>query len=719
MIIAASAAPDLGTCDQEPIRTPGAIQPHGVMLILDLDGLNVLRVAGDVEERLGIDRWQNRTLSALIGDALNAKVAAFLEAGAVGGFVGQLRTVTGEVLDLTAHRSPPYMIVELEAASKENLPASLVLGRIAAAASRLEQTTSLITLTERAASEFRALTGFDRVMIYRFLDENAGQVLAEDRRVGLPSFLNHHFPASDIPSQARALYLRNLVRVIPDVSYRPVALRPVWTDPVPLDMSDCSLRSVSPIHLSYLRNMGVQASASFSIVTDGKLWGLVACHNETPRFLTHDVRAACLLLVGSLSRQIKAKEESESYRQRIRLRSFEDGIVTVLAREGSPEETMSRHLPEIGRMMGGDGLALLRGSALVIDGICPAESEVRGFAHWLLTRSGGPIFSTDNLEALYPPAVDFRGSGSGVLSITLSAEEPWLLMWFRAEKVETIKWAGDPHQLAKSDPSEPLTPRASFEEWAEIVRGRARRWSLAEAEAATRLRTALLDVKQNQRVHALNRQLTKTLQDKDFILQQKEFLLSEVNHRVQNSLQIVSSFLAMQAKSSDNPELHAALEEARRRMSAVALVHRRLYGGDRVDVVNAAHYVEELCADTFSFMGQDWAQHLALNLAPVLVSTDRAVTLGLVLTELMINSNKYAYGGAAGPIEIELNEQRGELYMIVSDRGRGKEGSRSGFGSRIVESLIKQMGGRLTCGDNHPGVRTEVVVPVETEKRPV
>jgi two-component system, chemotaxis family, sensor kinase Cph1 len=244
------------------------------------------------------------------------------------------------------------------------------------------------------------------------------------------------------------------------------------------------------------------------------------------------------------------------------------------------------------------------------------------------------------------------------------------------------------------------------------VRGRARRWSLAETDSAARLRTALLDVKQNQRVHELNRHLTKTLQDKNALLQQKEFLLNEVNHRVQNSLQIVSSFLAMQAKSSNNPELHAAIEEARRRMSAVALVHRRLYRGDQINVVNAAHYVEELCADTFAFMGRDWAQHLTLNLAPALVSTDRAVTLGLVLTELLINSNKYAYGGAAGPIEIELKERDGALFMVVADKGRGKDGSREGFGSRIVEALIKQMGGRLKYGENNPGVRTEIIIPI-------
>lgn len=304
-----------------------------------------------------------------------------------------------------------------------------------------------------------------------------------------------------------------------------------------------------------------------------------------------------------------------------------------------------------------------------------------------------------------------------MLAVTLSADEPWLLLWFRVEQVETVNWAGNPHKEHSGTPQKPLTPRASFAAWREIVRGHARGWILPEVDAATRLRAALLDVQQNRRVRELNRQLTKILQDKDLLLQQKEFLIGEVNHRVQNSLQLVSSFLALQARASDNPELHAALEEARRRLTAVALVHRRLYRGDQIEVVNAARYVEELCADTFSFMGHDWTKHLSLDLSPVLVSTDRAVTLGLVLTELLINSNKYAYGGAAGPVEITLREDRTHLHLIVADKGVGKAPSRKGFGSRIMEGLVAQLGGKLTNEDNHPGLRTEIIVPVETPKR--
>jgi two-component system, chemotaxis family, sensor kinase Cph1 len=707
---------DLISCDREPIHIPGSVQPHGFMLVAGCHDLRVHHVAGDVEGRLSTV-WDGQPLSALITAALAGKIGALLATGAAGGLMGQIQGPTGELLDVSAHRSGANVIVELEPAPADPRPTSTVLDGLAEAASRFELSASLTALCNRAAIEFRDLTGFDRVMIYRFLDDGAGRVVAESRRDDLHSFLNQHFPASDIPRQARALYIRNLIRVIPDVSYQPAPLRPDWIEPAPLDMADSSLRSVSPIHLQYLVNMDVRASASISIVKDGALWGLIACHHASPRLLSYEVRAACRAVAGSLARQIKAKEEAEAYRQRIRLRNFEDDIIALLSRQGSLEEALTHHLNDIRRMMGSDGVAVVRGAELVLNGICPGEDDIRGLTGWLLARGAGPIFATDQLSALYPAAVEFQRAGGGVLAVTLTVDDPWLLLWFNAEQVETVNWAGNPHKSENNDPALTLTPRASFEIWAETVRGRARAWTLPELDAAARLRTALLDVRQNRRVRELNLQLTTLVRDKDSLLQQKEFLLGEINHRVQNSLAIVSGFLSLQARAADTPPLREGLEEAGRRITAIGLVHRRLYRGNQIEMVDAARYIEELCADTFSFMGQDWTQHLSLNLAPILLPTDRAITVGLLLTELLINANKYAYGGAAGPIEITLSESLTDLRLIVADRGVGNDPGRGGFGFRIIDALVKQLRATLTQSDNRPGLRMEIVLPVARERR--
>ena len=326
MDVIVQAPVDLTFCDLEPIHIPGSIQPHGVMLVVDPDGLQVRYTAGDVESKLGMTEWQNLPLSAFIGPALSAKVAALKKLETEGSFIGQFESSTGTLLDVSAQISDAHIIVELETMSEEEVPVSLVLDRLAVAAAGFGRAASIASLCDRAAVEFRRLTGFDRVMVYRFIKDGAGKVLAESKRDELTGFLNHHFPASDIPQQARALYIRNPIRVISDVEYEPALLQPNWAEALPLDMGDCNFRSVSPFHLQYLRNMGVGASASISIVKDGALWGLVACHNKTPRDLTHDVRAACVSLAGSLALQIKVKDEANGYRERIRLHGFQAPI---------------------------------------------------------------------------------------------------------------------------------------------------------------------------------------------------------------------------------------------------------------------------------------------------------------------------------------------------------------------------------------------------------
>jgi len=708
----------LTLCDREPIHVPGSIQPHGMMLVASLDNLIVRHVAGDVERRLGVADWAGQTLYALLGEVLAGRVAALLEQNS-GGFAGQIATSDGELLDVSAYRSGNFLIVELEPASEIPLPASLaslVLEELEAAAAGFEQAPTLQALCDRAAVEFRRITGFDRVLVYRFLDDDAGRVLAEAQRDGLQSFANHHFPASDIPRQARALYVRNRTRVIPDIFYQPAPLRPEWTAPEPLDMSDSSLRSVSPIHLRYLDNMGVRSSASVSIIKDGALWGLIACHNETPRMMTFDVRVTCRALAGAMARQIKAKAEANSYRQRIELRAFEDEIIHKLSGTSAPSAALLGDLDELGRMFGADGVAVLQAGELVTHGACPTDPQVRALADWVWGRAGETVFSTDRLAEAYPAAQQFCELSSGLLALSVGVETPWLLLWFRAEQAETVNWAGNPHKNANPDPTEVLTPRASFGVWREAVRGRARRWTMPEIDAATRLRNALLEVRQTRHVHELNHRLTETLRDKDLLLAQKEFLIGEVNHRVQNSLQLVSSFLALQARKSDSPELQDALEEARRRLSAVGLVHRRLYRGDQIQTIDAARYIEELCADALSSMGKDWRQFLALDLVPVTLSADRAITLGLIVAELITNINKHAYSGKAGPIEVRLTSAGTEFCLVVADKGSGNVSSRMGFGTRMMNALVAQLGGGLAYESNTPGLRAVLTAPIAGPK---
>jgi chemotaxis family two-component system sensor kinase Cph1 len=703
---------DISSCDREPIHVPGSIQPHGIMLVAEKTTLTVRHGAGDLERVFQTEQWAGRPLADFLGEEVARKVALVSATAAKRAFIDTIRAPGAALLDVTAHIIDNYLIVEIEPKVTAARSSPELLGKIEVASSAFDQATTLKNLCDIAATQFRELTRYDRVMVYRFLENGAGAVIAESRRDDLHSFLNHHFPGSDIPQQARALYIRNLLRVIPDVSYLPAPLRPPRDGPVALDMSDSILRSVSPIHLQYLKNMGVAASASVSIVKDGILWGLIACHNETPLTIAYDIRATCRTLASNLARQIKTREEADAYRERLRLRGSQDDTIALLSRHGSLEEEIAGHVDELSRLIPCDGFAVLRGKELSLTGACPPEQDVRTLADWLIGRSVESVFSTNRLVASYPAAEQFQGIAAGVLTVLLSVEERWLLIWFRAEEVQVVKWAGNPHKAVDLKPGETLSPRSSFEAWQETVHGHSRRWTLAEIEAAGRLHQELLEFRQNRRLRELNRQLIETVAEKDLLLQQKQFLVGEVNHRVQNSLQIVSSFLSLQARESGDAAFGNAVEEARRRISAVSLLHRSLYRGDEIGVTDAGRYIEDLCGNLVGSMGAAWKEHFALHLGAVMLPIDRVIPLGLVVTELVINVNKYAYSGEPGPIEITLTGDHARFRLVVADKGRGRTSARQGFGTRMMTALISQLSGHLDFEDNAPGVRVVLSAPI-------
>jgi two-component sensor histidine kinase len=320
---------------------------------------------------------------------------------------------------------------------------------------------------------------------------------------------------------------------------------------------------------------------------------------------------------------------------------------------------------------------------------------------------------TSNAQAVFPPAAAFANLGAGILAVSILPDDRSFFIWFRAEHVQIIEWAGNPHKLAASDADGTLNPRKSFETWSETVSGQSRPWSLAEVEAADRLRNAVLESRQTRRLKELNKELAVTLADKENLLRLKDYLVKEVNHRVQNSLQLVSSFLHIQARSSGEPEVTQQLEEAQRRLSAVALVHRRLYRDDNLKAIDLARYLEELCSDVRASMDAGWKTHFVTNFSPVLISTDRALNVGLVLTELITNANKYAYSGQPGPLTITLEQSAKVFRLIVSDGGLGDHKIGQGFGTRMIKAMVERLGGTIEYSDNEPGLRVIFTAPVE------
>jgi len=702
---------NLTACDVEPIHVPGSIQSHGIMLIADAHTLVCIGEAGDVDGFLG-----QTVVGQRLDDVLSASALGRMSAIATGkvAVLGRV-DASGGPLNAVAYRSGEFAVVEMDRAEETAVEAVPFLVDLDAASTRFERSASVAELCRSAATVFRELTGYDRVMVYQFLDDDAGVVVGESAASGNYSFMNHHFPASDIPKQARALYLRNKVRVIPDVDYLP---RPIRSDRDlrGIDLSDSTLRSVSPIHIKYLHNMGVKASASFSIIKDNVLWGLIACHHHQPRTIPLTARMGCQTLANSFARKIKSKEDAQVHRERIRLRSQEDAVLALLGPETSLDELFAKSGEKIAKMLHADGFAAVQAGELFAYGKTPDPIDIRKLADHVRVPASQQAYATPSLSASWAEAVAFTDIASGLLAVTMSTEVPTILMWFRAEHVEVLRWAGNPHKDTSHDPSAVLTPRSSFEAWSDEVRGKARPWSHAEIESASRVVRLMLEYRNNQRLRELNRELTISLRENQGLVSQKDYLLKEVNHRVQNSLQLVSAFLRLQARGATSEEVRQNLYEAQKRLNAVALVHRRLYQDESVEIIDLSRYIESLMEEMTTSMDERWQDNLTLDLSPILIATDKAVNVGLILTELVINAQKYAYDGMPGPLAIKLEQHRNSFRLIVSDVGLGKQkttGGRSGFGSRILAAIIDRLEGNIDEEDNAPGLRVVVTAPIQ------
>jgi len=703
--------PDLTQCDREPIHIPGSIQPHGFMLVLDLQSLTIRQGAGTIEDLTGRSVWIGGSVGEVLGDVADRRIrsmAALQETG----FACRWRAANRLEYDVIVHMAPAsaaglpsnLMIIEVEQSSQQARLGVDLVASLDAAGAALERAPTVQGLCERAAEAFRRLTGFDRVMIYRFQDDEAGEVVAEARAEGTGSFLNHHFPATDIPRQARALYLRNPVRVIPDSRYTPQPLRPVTSGEAPLDMSDSGLRSVSPIHLQYLKNMDVRASASVSIIVDDALWGLVACHNASPKLLPFELRVGCTTLARNLARQLKAKSDAELYRDRTRLRRLEDQLIARLPTDRPLAAALAERAEPLMQLTGADGLAIVADGDIRTFGHTPPPEGVRVIADWVATRPGLRPVSSHALSAVLPEAKDWTTHGSGLLAVNLPVEQPLSILWFRAEVRERVRWAGNPSTADKTGPNAVLTPRASFESWSQEVAGRARRWGPAAIESVGRLRDALADFAAIDQLRRLNRSLQTSLSERDLRLEQQQYLIREVNHRVQNSLTLVSSFLGLQAREQANGPAATALNEARRRVRAVSAVHSQLYRGDASTTVDMARYIGGLVEDLASSMGPDWSAATETDLSPVCIDAGRAVTIGLILTELIINAQKYAYKGRPGPLRILFEEDGAMFRLTVEDEGEGGHLAGKGFGSMMIQSLVGQLEGEIDYRDRDPGL---------------
>ncbi len=490
----------LETCANEPIHLSGAIQPHGYLISCRLPDWSIHHVSANIEALTGAppEAMLRHSLREFItADVIQtiAETVGFSDPGgpaqrAAVANIGPLAALC----EVSVHAADGLVHIEVEPQQRgagDRSPTVVAQAMIA----RVAQGEDEEAFHERVAEQVRMLTGYDRVMVYRFRHDDSGEVVAEAREPDMPSYLGLRYPASDIPPQARRLYLHNRIRVIPDARYAPVPVLPDrGAGGQPLDLSQMSLRSVSPVHLEYLANMGVAASMSISIVAGGRLWGLIACHHREVRHVPPGVRAAADLFGLFVSMRVAAREQQAATRMEEAARTVRDTLALRLSRAVAGHVALPGQLDLLRRTVPSDGVALLQAGHWQTSGRVPPAACIPGLEAWL-ARAGqaGAAVPTCRADAWSadPSATD---GIAGVLALPLDAGQGEWLLFFRCEEIEDVRWAGRPDQpfVVATDGTR-IGPRASFATWHETVRGSSEPWSDADLRVAARLQLVLRD----------------------------------------------------------------------------------------------------------------------------------------------------------------------------------------------------------------------------------
>lgn len=705
-----SAESNLTECDHEPIHIPGAIQPHGVLLALQPDSLTVVQVAGDTPALLGVtpEDLLGHSLRAQLGGAALAKLEILLrrtETGPRPFFIFKVQSPVA-MLDVCAHISAGVLVLELErCAPPERADPMEEVQRMTECLRDAESVDGLLGFM---ASEVQRVTGFDRVMIYRFDTTGSGHVVAEHRSgPQVDSFLGLHYPASDIPRQARKLYLSNWIRCIPDSNYVPMPISPP-DNPVtgqPLDLTYSALRSVSPIHLEYLANMGVAASMSLSIVVGGELWGLIACHHYQAHFLDSGLRAGLELFAQVSSLQLAARLDIERARQDSMRRQLQDELLAAINTGGFPGG-FGLNPGLLTQLVSAAGVVVHVNGETYSYGSVPDADTLHWVISWLNGKPAQSVWATDRLSEQLNSPVDLTGA-AGLLALSISRHPRDYILWFLPELPTTVSWAGDPEKPARHG-GERLTPRKSFAAWIETVTGRSREWRADEIAAAQRLRVALLE-------HTLLH-LDEIARERAQTAARQELVMRELDHRVKNILATIQALVRFSGKNAGS--LEDFTKGLERRLASMARAHDLLTDSRWISAS-----LHRLLNEELSPYRLDGGANLRITGEDVALIPSAASSLSLLIHELATNAAKYGcYSVPEGVLNVTIgrvDDGRSTPRIVIDwlecNGPVVTKPSRSGFGRVLLEKVFEHdaSGGSVSL-DFHPaGVRCRIEIPVE------
>jgi chemotaxis family two-component system sensor kinase Cph1 len=711
---------DLSNCDKEPIHIPGRVQSHGFLIAIDKTSLTVSYISENISQYLAvnaadlleqpIDRFESLT-------GTNTKIRQLLELGEV-----QQSFESINPYPLQLNNSSYYLIVSSSGSNYllELEPVTLqydIQNQIGRSVSEILAGKELKSLLDNTARQIKNIIDYDRIMVYKFLEDGHGEVVAEVKNEDLEPFFGLHYPATDIPKQARELYKLNYTRIIADVNTTDAPVITLNGDREALDLTHSVLRGVSPMHIQYLKNMGVASSFSISLIAHGELWGLIACHNYSPKFIDYKAREAAKMIGKIVSSALEYREDveqndkSHAYTEAMNLLSLH------LTRDETIVSALTAQQFTLMDITSASGVAILFENKITTIGETPDDEQLTALFAWLNTTMDDAIYYTHRLPEVYNPAKDYKTVGSGIIASVISKELDEMIVWFKPEQIASVNWAGNPEKPAElsADGLLNLSPRNSFQIFTQLVENTALKWTKTEISNVMKIREKIMNAinKKAGEIRLLNERLKRAYDELDTFSY-------TISHDLRTPLTSIKSYTELVLVSNKS------LDDKGR-----MLLGRVIAGADKMnflinEILKLARVgrteleIEEIDLDR---MIRDIAQEVtaSLNVAHVKVTfgelpsiSGSATLIAQVFTNLISNAVKYSSGEANPAVHIKGSVVDEEIIYEISDNGIGidvdhhekvfelfkrmnnvKEIEGTGVGLAIVKRIIEKHNARI------------------------
>ncbi len=669
--------PDLSNCDLEPIHIPGKIQGHGFLIALDLLS-NIIFCSENIQEFLpvsAVDILNNSVISLekFFQKQDNYDFFTWFNGSNKASFEPTnpyILKANGQSFNLIISTSGEFYLLEFEPVKTDLRTDFHQLA--ARSLSAILANTQLSGFLSKSAEEIRKIIKYDRVMIYKFHEDGHGEVVAEDKDVELIPFLGLHYPASDIPKQARELYKINHVRLIADVQDKPADLITI-NNQTDLDLTHAVLRAVSPIHIQYLKNMKVASSFSISLFDRGKLWGLIACHNSSPCFINYNGREAATFIGAVLSSTLGYQQQEVDQHKKHKLKIAVEKLAKQLTYNPVLQKALFDEDVTLLDVVNATGAVLVSDKKIYTCGKIPDKSFLDSLVHWLDENMPDQKYYSNRLPLEFQPALKVKEFCSGILALRITKELNDYLIWFRPEVITNVNWAGNPSKPAEFDQDikGQLSPRKSFETWSQTVLYTSDAWDNEDINSALQVKEEIASsmIRKAVEVRKSNEKLREAYSTLDTFSY-------TISHDLKTPLTIINAYAQMLHEDySSNPEALTMISGILSGTHKMELMIRRILHYSQIgqsDVqpvrINMKKMLNTIREELLLINSHHSTQIILRNTPDIIA--DEMMTLQ-VFSNLFTNALKYSSKASFPQVIIDAKESATHIEYSISDNGIG------------------------------------------------